>query len=207
MGLKGGICQRGPIPDEPLKFGGSSGTGHTGDMGLHKGYVADAGYDSEEGETQIDIIYEDQDIRTVSIKGALQKREFKSAGSSSDPTEAFELKKIRLKPRKQGAWKKQRRLQGTAMVSPTVQSTQTAIEEIHNRSAPGKKTRTSIANTKAARKRDIEQRRTAQEGKEYTAFTESSIFAYRAMSTGRRRHSERVAPGLGPGPAGGIRER
>ena len=96
------------------------------------------------------------------------------------------------------------------MVSPTGQSTQIAIEEIHNRNGPGKKTRARAANTKAARKRDIEQRRTAQEGKEYTAFTESSIFAYRAMSTGRRRHSERVAPGLGPGPAaagGMIRER
>ena len=43
-----------------------------GDMGVHKGYVADAGYDSDEGETQVGIIYEDQDIRTVNITEALK---------------------------------------------------------------------------------------------------------------------------------------
>ena len=94
------------------------------------------------------------------------------------------------------------------MVSPKGQTIQKAVDEIHSRNRTGKKTRARVAKTKAARKRDIEQRRTAHEGKERTAFTEPSIFAYRAMSSGRRRHSERVAPGLGPGPAaGGIRER
>ena len=93
------------------------------------------------------------------------------------------------------------------MVSPKGQPIQKAVDEIHNRKNTGKKTRARVANTKAARKRDIEQRRTAREGKERTAFTEPSIFAYRAMSTGRRRHSERVAPGLGPGPVGGVKER
>ena len=42
-----------------------------GDMGIHKGYIADVGYDSEDDETQIDIIYEDQDIRTVRAIEAL----------------------------------------------------------------------------------------------------------------------------------------
>ena len=92
------------------------------------------------------------------------------------------------------------------MVSPTGQYVQKTVDEIHNSNRKGKKTRARVAKTKAARKRDIEQRRTAHEGKEKAAFTEPSIFAYRAMSTGKRRHSERVAPGLGPGPAGGIRE-
>ena len=142
----------------------------------------------------------------MNITEAFQKREFKSTGSNSDPAEAFELRKIRLRSRKQGAWKKQSRPQGTAMVSPKGQTIQKAVDEIHNRNRTGKKTRARVAKTKAARKRDIEQRRTAHEGKERTAFTEPSIFADRALSTGKRRHSERVAPGLGPGPAGGIRE-
>ena len=64
-----------------------------------------------------------------------------------------------------------------------------------------------MAGDTAIRKKDIAQRRAAQEGIERTAFTEPSIFACREMSTGRRRQSERVAPGLGPGPAGGLRER
>ena len=38
-----------------------------------------------------------------------------------------------------------------------------------------------------------------------TAFTEPSIFKHGAVFTGRRRKEERVAPGLGPGPAGGGR--
>ena len=117
--------------------------------------VADVGYNSDDDETQMDIIYEDQDIRTVNIKEALQKREFKSTGSNSDPAEAFELRKIRLRSRKQGAWKKQSRPQGTAMVSPKGQTIQKAVGEIHNRNRTGKKTRARVANTKAARKRDI----------------------------------------------------
>ena len=40
-----------------------------------------------------------------------------------------------------------------------------------------------------------------------TAFTEPSIFKHRAVFTGKRRQDERVAPGLGPGPAGGLKER
>ena len=59
------------------------------EMGIHKGYVADAGYDSEEGETLVDIIYEDQDIRTVSITEAFQQRELKPKGNTNDLTEAM----------------------------------------------------------------------------------------------------------------------
>ena len=85
---------------------------------------------------------------------------------------------------------------------------QKAADEIHNRKRTGRKTRARVTNDKAARKKDIEQRRAAQEGTERTAFTEPRILACRAMSTGRsRRQSEKVAPGLGPGPAGGLRER
>ena len=177
------------------------------EMGIHKGYVADAGYDSEEGETLIDIIYEDQDIRTVSITEAFQQRELKPKGSTNDLTEAFELRKIRLKPRKRGLWGKQHRTKETITVSPKGQSIQLAVKEIHNRSKGERNTRARAAEGKAARKKDIEQKRAAHEGKERTAFTEPSIFAYRAMSTGRRRQSERVAPGLGPGPVGGVTER
>ena len=93
------------------------------------------------------------------------------------------------------------------MVSPKGQSIQKAVDEIHNRSRAAKKTRARVANDKAARKKGIEQKRAAHGGKERTAFTEPSIFSYRAMPTGRRRQSERVAPGLGPGPAGGVKER
>ena len=57
------------------------------------------------------------------------------------------------------------------------------------------------------KKKGIEQKRAAHGGKERTAFTEPSIFSYRAWPTGKRRQSERVAPGLGPGPAGGVKER
>ena len=65
---------------------------------------------------------------------------------------------IRLRSRKQGAWKKQSRPQGTVIVSPKGQPIQKAVDEIHNRKNTGKKTRARVANTKAARKRDIEQR-------------------------------------------------
>ena len=177
------------------------------EMGIHKGYVADAGYDSEEGETLIDIIYEDQDIRTVSITEAFQQRELKPKGSTNDLTEAFELRKIRLKPRKRGLWGKQHSTKETITISPQGQAIQLAVTEIHNRSKGERNTRARAAEGKAARKKDIEQKRAAHGGKERTAFTEPSIFAYRAMSTGRRRQSERVAPGLGPGPVGGVTER
>ena len=178
------------------------------EMGIHKGYVADAGYDSEEGETLVDIIYEDQDIRTVSITEAFQRRASKPKGDTNDLTEAFELRKIRLKSRKRGLWGKQHRTKETITVSPKGQAIQLAAKEIHNRSKGGRNTRARAAEGKAARKKDIEQKRAAHGGKERTAFTEPSIFAYRAMSTGRRRQSERVAPGLGPtGTSRGGKER
>ena len=65
---------------------------------------------------------------------------------------------------------------------------------------------------RVARSRRIKQRRNAQEGDQRTSLTEPRLFANRAMSTGRIRHSERVAPGLGPTgtssrAAGGLRER
>ena len=102
---------------------------------------------------------------------------------------------------------KHHRTTETVMVSPRGQAVQKAVDEIHNRSRAVKKTRARVANDKAARKKGIEQKRAAQGGKERTAFTEPSIFAYRALSTGKRRQSERVAPGLGPGPVGGVKER
>ena len=92
-------------------------------------------------------------------------------------------------------------------MSPTGDAVQAAKTEIRNRASTGRRTRASVAENKTARTRDIEERRTAHEGDQGTAFTEPSVFADRALSTGKRRHSERVAPGLGPGPAGGIRER
>ena len=176
-------------------------------VGAHKGYVADAGYDSEEEETQVDIIYEDQDIRTVSIKEALQKREFQLGGNSEDPSETFELRKIMVRPRKSRAWKKRHRPPEITVISPKGQSIQNAVVEIQNRKQSGRNTRARAAKTKAARKTNVEQRRRAHEGEKRMAFTEPSIFSDRAMSTGKRRHSERVSPGLGPGPAGGLRER
>ena len=136
-----------------------------------------------------------------------QKREFKPKEGSDDPEGAFELRKIRLMPRTRGLRKKQHRTKETVMVSPRGQAIQKAVDEIHNRSRAVKKTRARVANDKAARKKGIEQKRAAQGGKERTAFTEPSIFAYRALSTGKRRQSERVAPGLGPGPVGGVKER
>ena len=112
-------------------------------MGIHKGYVADAGYGSDGEETQVDIIHEDQDIRTVSIKEALQKREFGSRSDFDDPTEAFELREIRLRPR--GQWRKQCRPQGTVIVSPKGQYIQKAADEIHNRTRTVRKTRARMA--------------------------------------------------------------
>ena len=91
-------------------------------------------------------------------------------------------------------------------MSPTGDAVQAAKTEIRNRASTGRRTRASVAENKTARTRDIEARRTAHEGDQGTAFTEPSVFADRALSTGKRRLSERVAPGLGPGPAGGIRE-
>ena len=177
-----------------------------GDMGIHKGYIADVGYDSAEDETQIDIIYEDEDIRTVRAIEALQQRELHPEGGECDYEETFSLKKIRLRPKKQGNWKKGTRHHNNTIVSPTGDAVQAAKTEIRNRASTGRRTRASVAENKTARTRDIEERRTAHEGDQGTAFTEPSVFADRALSAGKRRHSERVAPGLGPGPAGGIRE-
>ena len=177
-----------------------------GDMGIHKGYIADVGYDSGEDETQIDIIYEDQDIRTVRAIEALQQRELHPKGRECDYGETFSLNKIRLRPKKQGNWKKRTRHHNNTIVSPTGDAVQAAKTEIRNRASTGRRTRASVAENKTARTRDIEERRTAHEGDQGTAFTEPSVFADRALSTGKRRPSERVAPGLGPGPAGGIRE-
>ena len=87
--------------------------------------------------------------------------------------------------------KTQHRTKETIMVSPKGQSIQQAVNEIHNRSRGAKNTRARVARGKAARTKDIEQKRAAHGGKERTAFTEQSIFSYRAMSTGRRRQSER----------------
>ena len=95
----------------------------------------------------------------------------------------------------------------TIVVSPKGHHATTTEVEIHSRHKAGKKTRARSAKIQADKRSVIERRRKAQEGTQRFAFTEPSIFAYRAMSTGRRRHSERAAPGLGPGPAGGIRER
>ena len=178
-----------------------------GEMGIHKGYIADVGYDSAEDETQIDIIYEDQDIRTISAIEALQQRELHPKGGECDLEEAFALKKIRLRPKKQDSWKRRTQNHNTTLVSPAGYAVQTEAAEIRNRTNKGRKTRAQVAENKKARARSIEQRRTAQEGNQRTAFTEPSIFADRALSTGKRRLSERVSPGLGPGPAGGLRER
>ena len=169
-------------------------------------YIADVGYDSGEDETQIDIIYEDQDIRTVRVIEALQQRELHPKGRECDYGETFSLNKIRLRPKKQGNWKKRTRHHNNTIVSPTGDAVQAAKTEIRNRASTGRRTRASVAENKTARTRDIEARRTAHEGDQGTAFTEPSVFADRALSTGKRRLSERVAPGLGPGPAGGIRE-
>ena len=177
-----------------------------GEMGTHKGYIADVGYDSEGEETQIDIIYEDQDIRTIGAIEALQQRELHPKGGGCDFEETFALKKIRLRPKKQGNWKGRTKNYNATLVSPTGYAVQAAAAEIRNRTNTRRKTRAREAENKTARTRSIEQRRTAQEGNQGTAFTEPSVFADRALSTGKRRHSERVSPGLGPGPAGGIRE-
>ena len=155
----------------------------------------------------LDIIYEDQDTRTVSVKEALQKREFQLDGNSEGPSETFELRKIRVRPRKSRVWKKRHRPPEVTVISPKGQSVQNAVVEIQNRNQSGRNTRARASKTKAARKTSVEQRRRAQEGEKRIAFTEPSIFADRALPTGKRRHNERVSPGLGPGPVGGLRER
>ena len=93
------------------------------------------------------------------------------------------------------------------LVSPQGIPTQLAAIEARSRGNNNRKTRATIAIGKARRQQNMMQRREAQRGEQRTAFSEPSIFACRAMSTGRRRQSERAAPGLGPGPAGGVKER
>ena len=177
------------------------------EMGIHKGYIADVGYNSDDNETQMDIIYEDQDIRTTSVSEIMNQRELRPKGEDCDPEEAFTLKKIRPRPRGHNGRKRQNNNQGATLVSPNGRAIHIALAQTRSRQNTGKKTRADAAKKKAARKRAIQQRRNAQEGTQRTAFTEPSVFAYRAMSTGKRRHSERVAPGLGPGPVGGVKER
>ena len=197
-------------PHRSWSQGGVNCEVHTdfGELGVHKGYIADAGYDSENDETQVDVIYEDGDIRTVAIVEILQQREFQPPGADEGKNGAFPLIKIQPRSKKRNsAWACNRKKRPNTMVSPQGSPTQLAVTEARSRGNLNRKTRATIAAGKVRRQRNIIQRRKAQEGEQRTAFSESSIFAYRAMPTGRRRQSERVAPGLGPGPAGGVKER
>ena len=175
-----------------------------GELGIHKGYIADAGYDSEDGETQIDVIYEDGDVRTVAVAKALRQRELQAPDVNRDSASTFALKKIQLKPKQKGAWARNRKKRPHTIVVPQGIPIHIAAAEARSRGTHNRKTRTAVAHSKARRQQNITQQRAAQVGNQRTAFSEPSVFAYRAMSTGRRRQSERAAPGLGPGPAGGV---
>ena len=178
-----------------------------GELGIHKGYIADAGYDSEEGEAQIDVIYEDGDVRTVAIATALRQRALQPPGVNEDSASAFALKKMQLRPKQKGAWARNRKKRLHTIVAPQGIPMHIAAAEACSRGTHNRKTRAAVAHSKARRQQNITQQREAQEGNQRTAFSEPSVFAYREVSTGRRRQSERVAPGLGPGPAGGVKER
>ena len=69
----------------------------------------------------------------------------------------------------------------------------------------GRKARPRAAKTGSQKKN--KKQNTPEKGICRTAFIEPSIFKHRAVFTGKRRQGERVAPGLGPGPAGGLKER
>ena len=135
-----------------------------------------------------------------------QHREFQPPCINEENTDTFPLVKIQLRPKRKGAWMRNRKRLNT-LVSPKGIPTQLAAVEACSRGNHNRKTRATIAIGKAKRQQNMMQRREAQRGEQRTAFSEPSIFAYRAMSTGRRRQSERAAPGLGPGPAGGVKER
>ena len=77
-----------------------------GKLGTHKGYIADVGYDSGDEETQIDIIYEDQDLETTTVTDALQKRSFHQEGGNWEPDRNFELVPIKIRPRQPGGYRK-----------------------------------------------------------------------------------------------------
>ena len=94
-----------------------------GELGVHKGCIADVGYDSGEGETQIDIIYEDQDVETLTATEALQTRRFqKETKDEENNKRNFELApmKIRTKHRGREKCNKTKKLGNMSIVvSPT----------------------------------------------------------------------------------------
>ena len=193
-----------------------------GEFGMHKGYIADInppGANTEnttspadEEKTQIDIIYEDQDVVTTTMVDAIQKR---SSGSdnSTDTTKNhdFELVPMQLRPRKRAGskynWGKTNANRTRIIVSPMGIQPETDTEK---QEAPkrGRKARPRTAKTGSQKKnkRGGGKQNTPEMGICRTAFTEPSIFKHRAVFTGKRRQDERVAPapGLGPGPTGGL---
>ena len=110
---------------------------------------------------------------------------------------------MQLKPKQKGAWARNRKKRHHTIVVQQGIPMHIAAAEARSRGTHNRKTRAAVAHSKARRQQNITQQRAAQEGNQRTAFSEPSVFAYREMSTGRRRQSERAAPGLGPGPAGG----
>ena len=176
-----------------------------GKLGTHKGYIADVGYDSEDEETQIDIIYEDQDVETTTVAEALQKRSFHQEGRCREPDRTFELVPIKLRPRKPGGFRKtNKKERDYIIVSPTGKGAEAPIQAKKKQRRKGRKTRSSAkqGGRSATSAKRTASRNMPNEGIYRTAFTIPSIFKSRALLTGKRRQRERAAPGLGPGPSG-----
>ena len=185
-------------------------TVHTdfGELGTHKGYVADVGYDSGDEETQIDIIYEDQDIGAMPIATALEARSFTKKGRAEiNYTENFDLIPIQVRPKRPGGHKFKKAQQMRTRVSPIGPGLRKPDGARPIEKKQGRQTRSTTVRSVRNTKKQGTKQKGPREGIYREAFTEPSIFKSRALFTGRRRQSERVAPGLGPGPAGGLKER
>ena len=190
-----------------------------GEFGMHKGYIADINPPgaktketfslADEEKTQIDIIYEDQDVVTTTIVDTIQKRSFgKEESTDTTENQDFELVPIQIRPRKRAGgkynWRKTNENRTRIIVSPMGIQLETATENQEAKKR-GRKARPRAAKTGSQKKN--KKQNTPEKGICRTAFTEPSIFKHRAVFTGKRRQGERVAPGLGPGPAGGLKER
>ena len=118
---------------------------------MHKGYVADAGYDSDDEATQIDVIYEGGDLRTVNVGEALLQREFQTPGGDSVPSSPFELRKMQLRPKRPAAGACHKRAKLSTTILPKGIPMHLAASEVNSRRKHNRKTRAATAGSKAKR--------------------------------------------------------
>jgi hypothetical protein len=111
---------------------------------------------ADEEKTQIDIIYEDQDVVTTTIVDTIQKRSFgKEESTDTTENQDFELVPIQIRPRKRAGskynWRKTNENRTRIIVSPMGIQPETATENQEAKKR-GRKARPRAAKTGSQKK-------------------------------------------------------